>query len=98
MTEVSEINISLPIHIRMQQRNGRKCLTLVEGIQKSKVELDNIVRFMRKTFHVSAAILKSPEGADVIQLSGDQRKNVHEFLIKYKLWTEGDTPIKIHGF
>jgi translation initiation factor 1 len=89
--------VKQPIHIRLQQRNGRKCLTLIEGMSQPKPELDNIVRVMRKTFHVSGAILKSPAGLDVVQLTGDQRKNVQEFLVKHNLWKEDDPPIKVHG-
>ncbi|EHB15985.1 Eukaryotic translation initiation factor 1 [Heterocephalus glaber] len=56
------------IHIRIQQRNGRKTLTTVQGI----------------------------EHGEVIQLQGDQRKNIRQFLVETGL--AKDDQLEVHGF
>jgi len=85
------------IHIRHQQRNGKKCITLIEGLA-TDLDLKKIVRAMKKTFQTSGAIIDTEDHGKVIQLSGDQRKTVQNFLVKYKVWESPDPPIKIHGF
>lgn len=97
------------IHIRVKQRNGKKCITLIEGLAKD-LDLKKISKALRKTFNTSVSILKidddkgNDRGDDevmyhkILQLQGDKRKEVNEFLIKYKIWEEPDPPIKVHGF
>lgn len=86
------------IHIRLRQRNGRKTITTVEGLS-SDLDLKKIVKYMRKSFFTSGAILKGDEEEEVLQFAGDQRENCREFLCKYKIWEENvDPPIRVHGF
>ncbi|KAJ0326252.1 hypothetical protein COL5a_007076 [Colletotrichum fioriniae] len=79
------------IHIRIQQRNGRKTLTTVQGLPK-KFDQKKILKVIKKQFADS-------EMGEVIQLQGDQRKVVQEFLINTKegLGLDSKT-IKVHGF
>ncbi|ORY74583.1 translation factor sui1 [Protomyces lactucae-debilis] len=83
------------IHIRIQQRNGRKTLTTVQGLP---VEFDQkrILKALKKDFACNGTIVKDAEMGEVIQLQGDQRLKVSEFLT-----SELPIPkknIKIHGF
>jgi len=87
------------IHIRLQQRNGKKTLTLVEGLSP-ELDLKALVRSFKKGFHTNGAILQPDpdEKKYVIQLNGDMREKVKNSLVENNIWQEGDPPIKIHGF
>merc|ERR1712113_1090542 len=70
------------IHIRIQQRNGRKTLKVI-----------------KKKFACNGTIVNDTEMGEVIQLQGDQRKDVQEFLVDKKEGLELDAKtIKVHGF
>ncbi|WVR05448.1 translation initiation factor SUI1 [Kwoniella sp. DSM 27419] len=80
------------IHIRLQQRNGRKTLTTVQGIPK-KFDHSKILKAMKKEFACNGTVVKpdeagedelagvKPNMGDVLQLQGDQRMSVKQFLI-----------------
>eukprot|EP00823_Brevimastigomonas_motovehiculus_P009273 TRINITY_DN8938_c0_g1_i1.p1 TRINITY_DN8938_c0_g1~~TRINITY_DN8938_c0_g1_i1.p1 ORF type:complete len:127 (+),score=17.09 TRINITY_DN8938_c0_g1_i1:42-422(+) len=83
------------IHIRVQQRNGRKMLTSVQGLADD-LDLKKILRALKKTFSTNGTILKDDELGEIIQIQGDQRKNVFDFLIKCNICEKDQ--IKVHGF
>ncbi|CRK15104.1 hypothetical protein BN1723_010531 [Verticillium longisporum] len=86
------------IHIRIQQRNGRKTLTTVQGLPK-KFDQKKILKVIKKKFACNGTIVNDSEMGEVIQLQGDQRKDVQEFLIDKKEGLELDSKtIKVHGF
>lgn len=87
--------VSSAVHIRVQQRSGRKMLTTVQGLA-TDLDLKKIVKAFKKTFSTNGTILKDEELGEIIQVQGDQRKNIAEFLVKYKICEKGD--IKVHGF
>ncbi|TQS39097.1 hypothetical protein Golomagni_00382 [Golovinomyces magnicellulatus] len=68
------------IHIRIQQRNGRKTLTTVQGLPK-KFNQRKILKVIKKKFACNGTIVVDTEMGEVIQLQGDQRKDVQEFLV-----------------
>ncbi|KAK2743395.1 Eukaryotic translation initiation factor eIF-1 [Myotisia sp. PD_48] len=68
------------IHIRLQQRNGRKTLTTVQGIP-TKFDQKKILKVIKKKFACNGTIVRDTEMGEVIQLQGDQRKDVQEFLV-----------------
>lgn len=83
------------IHIRIQQRNGRKTLTTVQGVP-NEYDLKKILKVLKKDFACNGNIVKDDDLGEVIQLQGDQRTKVSEFLT-----TQLQLPkknIKIHGF
>ncbi|KAK8070855.1 translation initiation factor SUI1, partial [Apiospora hydei] len=86
------------IHIRIQQRNGRKTLTTVQGLP-NKFDRKKILKVIKKKFACNGTIVNDTEMGEVIQLQGDQRKDVQEFLIDKKEGLELDPKtIKVHGF
>ncbi|ATY61683.1 translation initiation factor SUI1, putative [Cordyceps militaris CM01] len=86
------------IHIRIQQRNGRKTLTTVQGLPK-KFDQKKILKVIKKKFACNGTIVADSEMGEVIQLQGDQRKDVQDFLIDKKEGLELDPKtIKVHGF
>lgn len=83
------------IHLRCQQRNGRKCITTVQGLS-STLELKKIVKQFKKTFNCNGAIVTDKELGEIIQLSGDQREGVKKFLTDQEITNTND--ITVHGF
>mmetsp|Transcript_58234 Transcript_58234/g.125076 ORF Transcript_58234/g.125076 Transcript_58234/m.125076 type:complete len:118 (+) Transcript_58234:116-469(+) len=94
------------IHIRMQQRNGRKSWTTVAGfpdtvrLPKSgrvlPVDFEKILRSLKKTFKTNGVLIRDAEHGRIIQLQGDIRKEVAEFLIDATALVTKDQ-IMIHG-
>ena len=82
------------IHIRIQQRNGRKCLTLIYGIA-TDLDLKKILKYLKKVYSTNGNVIHDSEHGDVIQLQGDQRKNVYDSLIEWKIAEKED--IRVHG-
>ena len=83
------------IHIRIQQRNGRKTLTTVTGVPE-EYDLKKILKVLKKDFACNGNIVKDPEAGSVIQLQGDQRLKVMQFLVKQLGMQKKN--INIHGF
>ncbi|CAE8595042.1 unnamed protein product [Polarella glacialis] len=94
------------VHIRMQQRNGRKSWTTVAGFPESvrlpktgtvlAVDFDKILRALKKTFKTNGVLIKDAEHGSVIQLQGDIRKEVAEFLIEVTAIITKDK-VMVHG-
>lgn len=82
------------VHIRMQQRNGRKCITTIQGLAND-LDIAKITRALKKTFQCNGSITQDPELGEVIQLSGDQRTNVRKFFIEEEVCYEDQ--IVLHG-
>ncbi|KAG2458246.1 EIF1B factor, partial [Polypterus senegalus] len=72
------------IHIRIQQRNGRKTLTTVQGIADD-YDKKKLVKAFKKKFACNGTVIEHPEYGEVIQLQGDQRKNICQFLLEVSL-------------
>ncbi|URD74733.1 Protein translation factor SUI1 [Musa troglodytarum] len=83
------------VHVRVQQRNGRKCLTTVQGLKK-EFSYNKILKDLKKEFCCNGTVVQDPELGQVIQLQGDQRKNVSSFLVQAGIVKKEH--IKIHGF
>ncbi|TAQ88201.1 hypothetical protein B7494_g3505 [Chlorociboria aeruginascens] len=85
------------IHIRIQQRNGRKTLTTVQGLP-TKFDPKKILKVIKKKFACNGTIVVDSEMGEVLQLQGDQRKDVLEFLTDEKegLGLDPDT-IKVNS-
>ncbi|PNF17770.1 translation factor SUI1-like protein [Cryptotermes secundus] len=83
------------VHIRIQQRNGRKTLTTVQGLS-SEYDLKKIVRACKKEFACNGTVIEHPEYGEVLQLQGDQRENICQWLTKAGL--AKPEQLKVHGF
>jgi len=82
------------IHIRIQQRNGRKTLTTLQGLPK-EYDPKKLLKAFKKEFACNGTLVDDEELGQVIQLQGDQRVKISNFLIE-----EGipKATIKLHGF
>jgi translation initiation factor 1 len=83
------------VHVRVQQRNGRKCVTTVAGLSDD-LDAKRICKAFKKNFSCNGAVQNDDEVGDVIQLSGDQRTNVKSFLVDQEI-CHGEN-IVLHGF
>ena len=82
------------IHIRMQQRNGRKCITTVQGLA-SDLDLLKIAKALKKTFKCNGSVSEDPEMGEILQLSGDQRMHIRDFFVDQEVCHEDQ--IIVHG-
>ncbi len=83
------------VHVRVQQRNGRKCITTVAGLAND-LDIKRICKAFKKNFSCNGAVQKDEDSNEVIQLSGDQRTNVMEFLVDQEICHK--TEVVLHGF
>jgi translation initiation factor 1 len=82
------------VHLRMQQRNGRKSLTTVQGISPA-YNYARILRDLKRDLCCSGIVVEDEDLGSVIQLQGDHRKAVAAFLVKAGMVTKAN--VKIHG-
>ncbi|KAF8136637.1 translation initiation factor SUI1 [Boletus edulis] len=82
------------LHIRVQQRNGRKTLTTLQGLPK-EYDPKKLLKAFKKEFACNGNLVDDEEMGQVIQLQGDQRVKIANFLVD-----EGipRNTIKLHGF
>jgi translation initiation factor 1 len=83
------------VHIRVQQRNGKKSITTVQGLADD-LDLAKILKALKKTLNTNGTILMDDEFGEILNLQGDQRKSVSDFLCTYHICQQSE--IKIHGF
>ncbi|GAA5831422.1 hypothetical protein JCM11251_004020 [Rhodosporidiobolus azoricus] len=90
----SELSVADHIHIRIQQRNGRKTITTLQGVP-AEYDLKKLLKAFKKEFACNGSIEEHDEHGKVIQLQGDQRQNIYEILVDEGIEKE---TIKLHGF
>mmetsp|Transcript_5098 Transcript_5098/g.11156 ORF Transcript_5098/g.11156 Transcript_5098/m.11156 type:complete len:116 (+) Transcript_5098:213-560(+) len=83
------------VHIRIQQRNGRKSITSVSGLNQN-LNLKKILKEFKVKFSTNGTIVDDKEVGKVIQLQGDQRENLFNFLVKEGVIKKDQ--VKVHGF
>lgn len=62
----------------------------------NRYDYNKVLKALKKEFCCNGTVVEDPELGKVIQLQGDQRKNVSDFLLGQKLVKKDQ--IKIHGF
>jgi len=82
------------IHIRIQQRNGRKTLTTLQGLPK-EYDSKKLLKAFKKEFACNGTLVDDEEMGQVIQLQGDQRVKISNFLTENGI---DKKTIKLHGF
>lgn len=91
----AQLSAEETIHVRIQQRNGRKTLTTIQGIS-SGFDKKKIVKACKKEFACNGTVVEHPEYGEVIQFQGDQRNNICQFLLKTGI--AKPQQLKVHGF
>ncbi|RDX79605.1 hypothetical protein CR513_39953, partial [Mucuna pruriens] len=79
--EESDAKAKKYVHVGLQQLNRRKIITIVEGIKK-KFDYNLILKDLMEECCCNGRIVMDPEFGEVIQLVGDQRRNVRLFLVQ----------------
>jgi translation initiation factor 1 len=86
------------LHIRIQKRNGKKCITTVEGFEED-LDIKRICKHMRKKFNCNGNVVSDEEQGEVIQLQGDQRDNVKQWLLENQVFEKQEADrIVVHGY
>lgn len=80
--------------IRKQMRNGKKCITTVEGLS-AELDVGKIAKCWTKLFSCMGGINTKDDDEKVLWLSGDHRDAVSQWLQKEGIATKSE--IKIHG-
>ncbi|XP_020182321.1 protein translation factor SUI1 homolog 1-like [Aegilops tauschii subsp. strangulata] len=83
------------VHLRVQQRNGKKTLTTVQGLSAS-YNYAKVLRDLKRELCCNGTVVEDKELGNVIQLQGDHRERVAGFLAKAGL--AKTECIKVHGF
>ena len=84
-----------PIHISTQQRTTKKKLTIVRGIPDD-IDIVLVSRAWQKLFHCVSAVKYDKSTKEYfIQINGDHKNEVKEFLIHEGIGREDN--IKMHG-
>jgi translation initiation factor 1 len=84
------------IHLRLQQQ-GRRHLTIIQDLDND-LDFPRICKDMRKKFSCNGNVINDEKMGEIIQLQGDQRDNVKDWLIKNEIVTSRDIDrIVIHG-
>lgn len=86
------------IHIRVQQRNGKKSITTIQGLTSylNEVEMKDLQRLLQRQLNTNGAIIEHKEFGEILQLQGDKRQEVYNFIVQHNIADKND--IKIHGF
>ncbi len=82
------------VHIRVQQRNGRKCITTVAGLAED-LDVKKITRALTKAFKTSGTVKKDLDDNNIVQVAGDQRTNIRDFLLSQEICHADQ--ILVHG-
>ncbi|KAL3897346.1 MAG: hypothetical protein SGPRY_013073, partial [Prymnesium sp.] len=69
------------VHIRVQQRNGRKCITTVQGLN-ADLDMKKIVKAIKKAHSCNGTIVEDDDMGQVLQFQGDQRDAIFQFLVE----------------
>ncbi|KAB2603184.1 translation factor SUI1 2-like [Pyrus ussuriensis x Pyrus communis] len=77
------------------QRNGKKCLTIVEGL-KEDLDFKKKLKDLKREFCCNGNVIEDKKLGKIIQLQGDQRNKVLQFLVDANIADKEQ--IKIHGF
>ena len=91
-------SINDKIHIRTIKRNNRKCITIIDHIDKLEdlIEKKSFLKKCKKILSCNGCITNSEEHGEIMQFQGDKRdelKNI--FISKYSIKDEN---IVLHGF
>jgi len=79
--------------ISLQQRNNRQWTTIITGWEED-LDIDKILRYLKKTFNCNGSILHDEEYGEVMKLTGNQKDNVYNFILEEKIYDKDDIIVK----
>ena len=81
------------VTIDVEKRNGKKYITNIIGMADD-LDLKKILSYLKKTYNCNGSIIKDEIYKEVISLTGDQKENVYNFLIKEQIYKKEDIIVK----
>ena len=72
------------VTISLQQRNNKKWMTFVIGLAKD-LDLTKILLYIKKTHGCNGSIVNDEKYGKVMSFTGDQQKNIYDFLINKQI-------------
>ena len=94
LDEIEELDPRREIHIHVRQRTGRKTVTTVQGLSPD-LDLPKILSSLKKRFSCNGHLTEDEDGGSILQLTGDQRQRVADFLLREEIAIKSG--LKIHG-
>ena len=91
--DLNKVNFVKKINIKIQARSGKKSITSVVGLPEN-LDLKKLLKTFKKIFNCNGSITNDEEFGLVIQLQGDQRINIKDFLVKENICVEDDIIIQ----
>ena len=92
--DILNINKKL-VHIRILHSNEKKNITLIENLDLL-LDIKKILKKIKKIFNCNGSIIADINNKLIIQLQGDQRLKMRNFLISENICKENT--IKLHEF
>ena len=92
--DILNINKKL-VHIRILHSNEKKNITLIENLDLL-LDIKKILKYIKKIFNCNGSIIADINNKLIIQLQGDQRLKMRNFLISENICKENT--IKLHEF
>ena len=87
-------NIQNIVHLRVQNRNNRKKITICQGLEDD-LNLKKILKYLKKMYSTNGWISIDTDGNEIIMFNGDIREQIKEFLTRFNIVHKDF--IKIHG-
>ena len=81
------------VTISVNKRNGSKCITSIIGLAQD-LDLKKILSYIKKTFNCNGSIINNEEYGEVMTFTGDQKKNIYDFLIKEEICKKDEIILK----
>ena len=69
------------ISLRITKRNAKKCVTSIVGLQGDSESLKTICKDLKRKLHCQGSITNDEEFGTVIDLTGDQRSGIVQYLV-----------------
>jgi translation initiation factor 1 len=88
-----EDNDNDKVTIFVKKRNNRQSDTSISGLAKD-LDLKKMLSYMKKHFNCTGTITDDKEFGEVISLTGDQKENIYNFLIKEEIYKKENIIIK----
>jgi translation initiation factor 1 len=78
--EEEELLFKKMVTISVKKRNGKKWITFVIGLGKD-LDLTKMLSHIKKKYSCNGSIVNDEKYGKVMSVTGDQQKNIYDFLI-----------------
>lgn len=77
-----ETKLSSKVLIKRVERNKRKYVTAVQGLEAHGLELKKVAKDFGKKFATGSSVTKVPGGGDEITVQGDLSDDIYDFIVE----------------